>query len=90
MLQPVFALLFWLSFPVGFWWKPWWYILAIASGLYIFLIIAEACKYSAKMSDVPTVSVLILAGNILPGAGFILKALGILPSLHSFYRNDKH
>ncbi len=89
LLQPVFTLLFWLSFPVGFWWQPWFYLMLIVGGMYLLLIIMEAFKHSTRIKYLPTVSALILAGNILPGVGFILKAVGLLPSLHSFYRNDK-
>ncbi len=90
LLQPVSILLFWLSFPLGFWWQPWFYVVAIIGALYVLLILVEAFKHSAIMKHLPIVSALILAGNILPGVGFILKAFGLLPTLHSFYRNDKH
>jgi len=89
MLQPVVTLLFLLSFPIGFWWQPWFYVMAAGAGLYLLLTVAEACRYSAGMRDVPLVSALIVAGNILPGVGFVLKSLGMLPSLQSFYRNDE-
>lgn len=89
LLQPVFTLLFWLSFPLGFWWQPWFYVMTIAGGMYLMVIIIEAFKHSTSLKYLPVVSALILAGNILPGLGFILKAFRILPSIHSFYRNDK-
>lgn len=88
LLQPVFALLFWLSFPIGFWWLSWFYLMAIIVGIYLLLIIMEAFKHSTSGKDIPIVSALILAGNILPGVGFILKAFGWLPEMNSFYRND--
>jgi cellulose synthase/poly-beta-1,6-N-acetylglucosamine synthase-like glycosyltransferase len=89
MLQPVLALLFCLSFPIGFWWQAWFYIMAAIGIPYLLLILFEAYKCSTKLKFMPIVSVLILAGNILPGLGFILKAFGLLPSLGSFYRNDQ-
>jgi len=89
MLQPVFTLLFWLSFPLGFWWHPWFYLMIIVGGMYLLLIIMEAFKHSTRMRYLPMVSALILAGNILPGVGFFLKAFRLLPTLNSFYRNDK-
>ncbi len=88
LLQPVMTLSFWMSFPVGFWWQPWFYVIAITGALYVLLILIEAYKCSTRVRDMPMVCVLILAGNILPGVGFLLKAFRVLPSLHSFYRND--
>lgn len=88
LLQPVFTLLFWLSFPLGFWWVQWFYAMAIVGSLYLLLIIMEAFKHCTRIKYLPMVTSLILAGNILPGVGFILKAFRLLPSLHSFYRND--
>ncbi len=89
LLQPVFTLLFWLSFPLAFFWQPWLYVMAMIGGLYLMLIVFEAYKNSTSLKYLPMVSALILAGNILPGAGFILKAFHLLPSLSSFYRNDQ-
>ena len=89
LLQPVFTILFWMSFPFGVWWHPWFYIMATVGAVYFSLILLEAYKCSTQWRLIPTVAALILAGNILPGAGFILKALGLLPSLNSFYRNDQ-
>ncbi len=89
LLQPVFTLLFWLSFPLGLWWQSWLYLMIIFGGIYLLLIIREAFKHSTRMKYLPMVIALILAGNILPGVGFILKAFHLLPSLQSFYRNDK-
>ena len=88
LLQPVFLLLFWLSLPLGLLWRPWFYIGATASVLYALFILFESHKHSTKLRYMPKVASLILAGNILPGVGFILKAFDLLPSLSSFYRND--
>jgi len=89
MLQPAATLLFWLSFPIGFWWYPWLYVIATAAGAYVLIILIEAFKLSERLRYMPMVGALILAGNILPGVGFILKAFRLLPSLQSFYRNDQ-
>jgi hypothetical protein len=89
MLQPVAILFFWLSFPIGFWWHPWFYIIATAAGLYLLMTLIESLKLSTRLIYFPMVGALIQAGNILPGLGFVLKALRILPSLQSFYRNDQ-
>ncbi len=89
LLQPVFTLLFWFSFPLGFWWQPWFYIMEIVGGIYLLLILIEAYKQSTKIIYLPLIATLILAGNILPGVGFIMKAFHLLPSLNSFYRNDE-
>ena len=89
LLQPVLTLLFWMGFPIGFWWHPWFYILAITGAIYSSLILAEAIRYSSRIKYLPMLVVLILAGNLLPGLGFILKAFHLLPSLQSFYRNDQ-
>ncbi len=89
MLQPVATLLFLLSFPMGFWWHPWFYIVAATSGAYVLMVLIETFRLSERLAYVPMVGTLILAGNILPGLGFILKALRLLPSLQTFYRNDQ-
>jgi cellulose synthase/poly-beta-1,6-N-acetylglucosamine synthase-like glycosyltransferase len=90
LLQPLFTLLFWFSFSLGILWQPWFYVLAITTAIYVSLIFFEAVKHSSKPKFIPPVALLIFAGNILPGVGFILKAFHLLPSLHSFYRNDNH
>jgi cellulose synthase/poly-beta-1,6-N-acetylglucosamine synthase-like glycosyltransferase len=89
LLQPALALLFLLSFPVAFLWHPWFYALAMIGGAGVLLILTEAYKYSTRLKHLPMVFTLIVAGNILPGLGFFLKGFRVLPTLHSFYRNDR-
>ncbi len=88
MLQPFFAVLLLVSFPIGCFWQPWLYLMVIIGAIYAFLILIEAKRYSTQIKYLPQVYLLILAGNILPGVGLLLKMIGAFPSLHSFYRND--
>lgn len=90
LLQPVLTLLFWLTFPLGILWQPWFYIVGGAAFLYALLILTEAMKHSPKPKHIPAVAALIFAGNTFPGIGFILKMFRVLPSLSSFYSNYKH
>lgn len=89
MLQPVFALLFWLSFPIVFIWSTWLFVFTLIAVVYVLLIVIESYKCSDSFRYIPAVSLLILAGNVLPGVGFLMKMVGAFPSLQSFYRNDE-
>ncbi len=89
LLLPLFVVLFWFSAIVGLWYKPWLYVVALAAVMYLLLIGQQAIKHSCKTKDIPMVFLLISAGNLLPGIGIFLQLTHLLPSIKTFYRNDK-
>jgi len=89
MLQPVVTLLLVASFPLALFWGGWAVLLLLGASAYMGLVLIEASRHADRFLQIPALSVLIVVGNLLPGVGFLAKATGLLPSLHSFYRNDR-
>jgi cellulose synthase/poly-beta-1,6-N-acetylglucosamine synthase-like glycosyltransferase len=89
MLQPVLTLLLVASFPLALFWDGWAMLLLLGASSYMGLVLFEAARHADRFLQIPALSVLIIVGNLLPGVGFIAKATGLLPSLNSFYRNDR-
>jgi cellulose synthase/poly-beta-1,6-N-acetylglucosamine synthase-like glycosyltransferase len=88
MLQPVLTLILVATFPLALAFSPWGIVFSAFTLIYLSLILMEAIRWFDRPSTLPKVALLILTGNLLPGAGFILKAIGLMPPLQRIYRND--
>lgn len=69
---------------------PWWGRLWLGvMGAYLAVVFVEAIRASRRPRDWPGTMVALALGNLLPGAGFILKAVHAVPDLRGVYRNDR-
>lgn len=88
MLQPVLTLVLVATLPFVLVFSPLDIVLLLLALAYGGLIIMEAMRWSDRPSNVPRLALLVLAGNLLPGVGFMMKAVRLMPPLQRFYRND--
>jgi hypothetical protein len=78
-----------VSAPIGLVWPVWGCCWSITMAGYLALVAVEAVRQARRISDVAGTMVALAAGNLAPGAGFVLKALHLVPDLRGIYRNDR-
>ena len=80
--------LFLASGPLGFVLPRWGRAWATTALAYTGLLAVEAVRQVDDLADAPGTMIALGIGNLAPGVGVVLKALGASPDLRGIYRND--
>lgn len=77
------------SAPVALTSRRWRRLWLPVTGAYSAVVLGEAARLSPTVRSVPRVALMLAVGNLAPGVGLILRALGLSPELRGRYRNDR-
>jgi GT2 family glycosyltransferase len=69
--------------------RPWRRLWAPVMALYAAVVATEAVRLSRRPREVPGTALALVVGNLLPGVGIVLRALGFSRDLRGVYRNDR-
>ena len=84
---PSFAVLFFLSGFMIYWYANWQYIYTPVVIVYFFFVLVEGIKYSERFYDFPGTLLALIIGNLAPALGTIAKLMRIIPNRKKIYKN---